>query len=697
MEMAEPGIGQKRPWLQPLLSGVLFSFALCVYAPVETCLSAGAELWFGVTDFLWPMLFSFILMAAAFFGACMLLRGLARDALCSLLVGLTVALYVQGAFANADYGVLDGRAIDWAGFGSYPIWNTVMWAVLALLPVALALIFRARAQGALRFVSAALCLMLSVSLGASALAQPKGEAYREAGFTTEGEFTLSSGKNVVVFVLDTMDTTTFSELLEHKPELADRLDGFTWFSRMVGQYPVTTFAMPALLTGTGYLYETSKGVYEQSAWEKDRFFHALKAEGYQVGVYSESEYAMEEAVGLVDNVALQPMVPTSALTLWQRVMRLAGFRYAPHVLKPSLVLSTTDFDPLKKGADSSVYTFDDEKFLRDFRAAGLSAEEPRPCFRLYHLQGAHTPYNLKADGTRGDSSLHEQVLSVLGGALSYFDQMKAMGVYDDATIVITADHGNMTIDPAPLLLVKRPEDAGPLVANENLVWQQDLHATIAAAAGLREKITYGTDAFALTADDLREAAYYNYYWAQADRFYEYAVTTDDEGELLYKATGRVYMYGDVLEPEPPAYTLGDLIPFRKPSDAVAWCDEMGNYLLTQADRGVWFGAPAARLNLALAGEEYDDLRVTLGVSEIKGDSQVMKVIYDDQVQEELVIRKGDDKVSFVVPWDAVTDGVLAVTLRFPQAVSAYRESGWASGDTRLRAVAFTDMVIESIE
>ena len=126
---------KKRTWLLPLLSSLLFGFTLFVFAPLETWFSAGAELWFTVEDFLWPALAAFLTVSGVLFGVGMLFRGAGRSAFCALLFGLALALYVQGGFANADYGVLDGRAIDWPGFGDYPVWNTLMWVALALLPV----------------------------------------------------------------------------------------------------------------------------------------------------------------------------------------------------------------------------------------------------------------------------------------------------------------------------------------------------------------------------------------------------------------------------------------------------------------------------------------------------------------------------------------------------------------------------------
>lgn len=688
---------KKRTWLLPLLSSLLFGFTLFVFAPLETWFSAGAELWFTVEDFLWPALAAFLTVSGVLFGVGMLLRGAGRSAFCALLFGLALALYVQGGFANADYGVLDGRAIDWPGFGDYPVWNTLMWVALALLPVVAVLLFRARAEGALRFLCVLLALTQAVSGFTLALTTPRKGVHTEIGFTTTDEFVLSGDRNILVFVLDTLDTTSFSDLLMHEPELAERLDGFTWFPKMVGQYPVTTFAMPMLLTGSGYLYETSKGNYLTTAWEKETFFHALKAEGYDVNVYSESEYAMPEAASLIDNIEEQPLAPTSAFALWSSMMRLTGFRYAPHLLKPSQMISTTDFDALKRGANTPVYTFDDTAFLSGLRERGFSAEKDAPNFKLYHLQGAHTPYNLRLDGTRGSSTIHEQLMALMNALLDMMEQMKAQGVYESSTIVITADHGNMTIDPAPVLLVKRPGDSGALKQNGYLVCQQDLHATIAAAAGLKGDIPYGMDAFAITADDWREAAYYNYYWKEADRFYEYNVTADDEGELVYAWTGRVYEYGDVKEMEMPAYTLGTEIPFVETADAVSWMDEMSGYFLQKGESGVWFGQPAARLRLRVADEEYGDLRVTFGVAGIIGESQTMKVVYDDTVQDEVVIARGDSEAGFTIPWDMLTDGEVTVTLRFPEAVSDYRQSGWTENGLIPRAVELTGMRIESVE
>jgi arylsulfatase A-like enzyme len=73
--------------------------------------------------------------------------------------------------------------------------------------------------------------------------------------------------------------------------------------------------------------------------------------------------------------------------------------------------------------------------------------------------------------------------------------MKKLGIYDSATIIITADHGQRAESDAetgkiiemssPIMLVKKPFDSNnELVINYNPVSQNELFPTLLEAAGL---------------------------------------------------------------------------------------------------------------------------------------------------------------------------------------------------------------------
>lgn len=82
--------------------------------------------------------------------------------------------------------------------------------------------------------------------------------------------------------------------------------------------------------------------------------------------------------------------------------------------------------------------------------SGLSLDESGDCsgaFRFYHLKGAHSLFTMN-DEFRETAAIAGNQISQSRGALKivyeYIQNMKKLGVYDNATIIITADHGQNT-------------------------------------------------------------------------------------------------------------------------------------------------------------------------------------------------------------------------------------------------------------
>lgn len=85
-----------------------------------------------------------------------------------------------------------------------------------------------------------------------------------------------------------------------------------------------------------------------------------------------------------------------------------------------------------------------------------------------------------------ESTLYEHSVGALKIALNYLQQLKELGIYDNATILILSDHGThengrdtfQEVKPLPLVLVKQPNEHGSLKISENPISYFQLQATI---------------------------------------------------------------------------------------------------------------------------------------------------------------------------------------------------------------------------
>ena len=113
--------------LNLLLSIALMLMTITIFGPLELYLTNSAEFWF---DFGEMVKISGILTAAA--GAVLLavgliLKGKARSLYAVLVFIIALCLYIQGNFLNIDYGLLDGRTVDWDSYTSHAVINTSIW------------------------------------------------------------------------------------------------------------------------------------------------------------------------------------------------------------------------------------------------------------------------------------------------------------------------------------------------------------------------------------------------------------------------------------------------------------------------------------------------------------------------------------------------------------------------------------------
>lgn len=134
----------------------------------------------------------------------------------------------------------------------------------------------------------------------------------------------------------------------------------------------------------------------------------------------------------------------------KNLLTLSAYRYAPLLMKPFFWCYT---DEVANSAfrESKRYEIDESKYAAQL-AGALSADREKNSFKFYHFFGPHAPYTLNEDGTKSDAPT--DVVSQTKGSFqilyNMFDRMKQLGIYKDAAIIITADHGDPVYDSKPL-------------------------------------------------------------------------------------------------------------------------------------------------------------------------------------------------------------------------------------------------------
>ena len=512
----------KRNWKQRLFNAIPVSFAVaytfCLFQPLEVFIKNNSFLPFGIKA-LTPSLILLTLGVFAVLGAILtLVRGKIHNALVSLSVGFLVAGYLQCNLFNIDHGTLDGANVAWHDYRVKTILNLVLWVFLILLPFLIHYLFPKIWKYAARGIAALLFVAQTVALIVMLLTSDSLYDNSQNGYLKrEGIYDVSENNNVIVFLLDRFDNKYADAILEAEPELETELGGFTFYENFVGSYSRTYPSVAYLLTGVKTDYSVKPREYLETAFTTSPFLSALREGNVETRIYTDVPYTIGNAewlIGTAENAAPPMALPPKGRIL-SAMMILSSYRWTPEALKPYFHYYTNDYynyvynDP---DAEYDVYSSDDVRFRADLVRQGLTVRDNPSTYLFYHLSGSHEPYYMDASGNRAEFSseregLLQQTRGDIGTLLLYIEQLKARGLYDKTTIIVTADHGRtgtitdlehadeiknvLTGEPdtgerVPVLMIK-PAGADttvPLARSQKQLSHENLCPTILEALGL---------------------------------------------------------------------------------------------------------------------------------------------------------------------------------------------------------------------
>lgn len=253
----------------------------------------------------------------------------------------------------------------------------------------------------------------------------------------------------------------------------------------------------------------------------------MKDNGYSVDIYStDMPQGTSSLQGRVDNIhelETQPGFWPTVSSLW----KMSLYRSAPWALKPPFWFYSGDIanDILGNATGDTPFILDDAQYLEDLKENGLAFEEnedvtSRGTYKLIHMMGSHYPVTLDDQGRRvpeQDTDVVKQTRGALLAVEQYMDELKRLDIYDETTIIVTADHGYWYLadeidgPTSPFLLVKPAEDAAQAAEPMKTSWapvsQHDLAATLLKAMGDPSYHEWGTPVDEVPEDQPRTRYY----------------------------------------------------------------------------------------------------------------------------------------------------------------------------------------------
>lgn len=495
-------------FLLPII--LLWTITVLIFEPNQLLLHNLEEFTIPYDDFFCILLVEGIILAVIYMlMGVFILSDRQFKAFGTIIFGVCVAGYIQGNFLNGDMLLMDGTVQTWTNMQK--IMNSILW--IAMIAVAFFINYNGRHRTACKRVVQCVCIYISLMQVLSLIFMivttefPKKE--NEFVLTTTGMLELNQKNNVVVFVLDWFDRQIMDDILEQDPQFTDNLKDFTDYTNTTSCYAYTSLAVPYLLTGVEWEYGMDAKTYCDYAYENSSLLHDIQNENYSIGIYTGSEYVGTSVNNMIlnySNVFTQTLGYKKAFDVMNNTSK---YKMAPFAAKQLYFYTTDDIRQIV--INSGEYSIDNDIIFHDELSRNkLSVDDSdayNGAFRFYHLKGAHPLFTMNEafEEVEENGTQLSQSRGAIKLVYQYIEEMKKLGVYDSATIIITADHGqnrsvmkkteiagSYGMTSTPILYVKlsgEHYENGPKTSTAP-VSHTEFMATVAQAVGADER-NYG--------------------------------------------------------------------------------------------------------------------------------------------------------------------------------------------------------------
>ena len=682
-------------------TAVFLIFTLLIYGPLGLYLPNAQELWFKLSDVLRCVLIAAAVVLVVLLVLAAVLPGKLSVFFTKLVFGGTLGLYLQGNLMNIRYGsgVMDGTAVHWEYYTKYAVINTGIWIICLLLPF-LPEILEKLAGKKQRKLPAFLTNRKTISLAALFLTAIQIPAFavqlatfrpneQELVISREGIYELSDSENTILMILDTLDEAYYADFLEAHPEFTQQLEGFTHYGNTLAAAARTIVALPAMLTGQPFKRESTFTEYLKETWSGENVLKEMNDAGVNVRVYSNASYFDDSCAAYVENFSADGQKIKSDWILTKKLYKMTLSRFLPHLLKKYVWFDTSEFNEAKKSGTYS--TNNDPKFFKDYKKTGFTyTGSYDKAFRVYHLNGSHEPHIMDSLGERTDkSNLRRQNEGCFCIVETFLNDLKESGHYDDATIILTADHGNLNVQEQPFFLYKKAGDTGEYRDDDCPLSLFDLPGILRDTYGIPQKQEeYGLPLEEVETLTERERHFFQNISGSSKVLINEYVTSSRAGD--YEAMQLVESHEDTQGADTP-YALGTELSFM--ADATANIYTIEGFTQNTGFRTLMAG-PYGEMQIPIQDELKDaPLSVLFTLASSTPEVELVieangEEVYHGKTDEDTV-KNG---LAFEVPAAPVTGAGNTLTLKFTYPEISEDEMK-LDAEQRTRTISLTGLVI----
>lgn len=618
----------------------------------------------------------------------------------SLVFAAALGIYVQSNFLNPKLPSLDGTEINWTLYQTENRISFCFWLLCIILIPLFSLLWKDKTEKPIKYAAYFLSAMQLLSLPVLLFTNRLDES-AHYDFTKTGEFSIGRENNILLFVVDTVQSNVMEEYLTSDAYDDAWLDDFTFFDNAVSGGAPTSVAFPLLLTGIEYDPSQSMEEYTSEIWEETSLYDDLNERNYDVRFYTGGHSITNYPDGMIANRTYNGGVGIGNYPEFgSKLYQLVNFYVMPQFLKDRFWMSTDDF----RGSiaySNNGYKLNDIQFYHDLQSASEISCDYENALRLYHLCGVHRPYTMdeNMETVEKDSVTEQQVLTGdMKIIREYLTYLKEADLYDASTIMIMGDHGRHeanNIEDNPAVLIKLPQESHPLAHNSAPIHFRNIVATIAKTI-MDDYSAYGPNVYDINENSDVERLH----TVDATIRSRIAVEEGYDESLDYTrffilgdARDRAYRVWNPLNINRIQYAIGKPIDFTKDNE---YAKEI-NYRLYKENNAA---TASNELSICFELDNYkkDDLTLHFSYSGVYNETQKILLYAGGSKVGSIICTQenaGEDH-TVAIPKDTVKDGLLTLRMVFPGAVTP-NQLDRNNPDTRVLSVAFDSICLTASE
>lgn len=497
------------------LNVFLLAFMLLIFGPAEIFFANVTEFEFVYGEFAGYLAAAAVGGALAAGGVLAFLPDRLYRLAMSVVFGISLAGYLQVMFLNGQLDLLGLNPEGYQVQTGAAVGNLCIWLLVIACVIVLAFVKKEIWKNVVKYGAAFLLCIQTVAL-VSLLVTARDEAYhhktQEWHLTGEDQYVVSARENVILIILDYFSNQDLLEVQAEFPDVMGCLHDFTYYNNADCSYYGTFPSITHILTGKEVDASIPVNDWFYNVWtdpDTISFYEKLREKDYVVNLYSPDTHHLCGTNDVeIFNTCFSNVTNSSRKVdvfyklLFKTLTKMSCYRMMPEMLKNAFYTEGSEYADIITYEDDVIW-HNNADFYRDLLEKGLTADKRSNYFIVQHLLGTHE-YTTTADCAQSPkTSLEETVRGCMVMVEEYLNQLKQVGAYDNSTIIITSDHGDM-VDSQVIFYIKEPGVMREITAETNApISLHELRPTIARAAGLDASL-FGQTIYDFAENEQRE-------------------------------------------------------------------------------------------------------------------------------------------------------------------------------------------------